>query len=206
MDEIRFHPPGLLTPERYEKSIRAALQTGVEVGFEVPAIEFNRTLVEIANRYEIFINLNQVEFTPTNFKALSEMGFTTEDFGAVESDHLAQRYGNVVKKFHYCTASFKDGVQFRNRLMRMARKMNDMYYKTDDGTVLCGFIEGEISKIVNILKLNNIPYVVIYEQGVEVSLNTIKKLGKKLKRKGFKVSVIERYPTSTRTVVEVIPV
>ncbi|MEM4616499.1 MAG: radical SAM protein, partial [Archaeoglobaceae archaeon] len=67
VDEIRFHPPELSNPEFYEESIKIAKKIGIDAGFEIPAIKFEPKIVEIANRNDAFLNLNQLEASETNW-------------------------------------------------------------------------------------------------------------------------------------------
>ncbi|RLI79867.1 radical SAM protein [Archaeoglobales archaeon] len=208
LDEIRFHPVELKNVGKYEESLVLAKKHGIEAGFEIPAIDYNSQVVEILNRHDAFLNLNELECSPTNFEALITRNFEIEDY-YVDCNEIAKKY-EIVEKFHYCTARFKDSVQFRRRLLRMAHKLannSKIYEVTDDGTIVCGFVEGNaknISKAKKILRENRLEFVEV-ENGIEVSISTIEKLGEYLKAEGLSLSVIERYPTSKRTVVEVIP-
>lgn len=212
LDEIRFHPVELKNVGKYEESLILAKKYGIEAGFEIPAIDYNNQIVEILNKHDAFLNLNELECSPTNYEALVTKNFEIKDY-YVECSEIARKY-EAVKKFHYCTARFKDSVQFRRRLLRMAYKLantSKIYEITADGTLICGFIEGDdknISKAKKILKENGFEFVEV-ENGVEVPTSTIEKLGEYLKAEGLSLSVslsiIERYPTSKRIVVEVIP-
>ena len=208
LDEIRFHPPELKSVNLYEEPLKVAKKLGIESGFEIPAIKYDKNIVEILNKNDAFLNLNELECSPTNYEALIGRNFKVKDY-YVDCSKIAKKY-KVVKKFHYCTARFKDSVQFRRRLIRMAKnlaKMHGVYEVTKDGTLICGFIEGDAEKIKvlkKILRENNYKFVEV-DNGIEVSMTAVEKLGEYLKAEGLKISVIEKYPTSNRIVVEAIP-
>ncbi len=206
LDEIRFHPVELRDPHRFLEPIRISKIMGLEVGIEIPALKFSEDIVELVNGCDVFLNLNELEFSSTNYRELVKRGYRPDDhYGCLNSAEIADEYAKKVNKFHYCTARFKDRVQFRRRLIRMAKKMPEFYKITSEGTVLCGFIQGRIERIREILKKYNNQKFVEVDGGVETSVEFVEMWKDVLKREGFDVSVIERYPTSKRIVVEVIP-
>ena len=208
LDEIRFHPPELKNPNVYVDSILASKKFKIETGFEVPSIMFCKEIAKISNQYDIFLNLNELEFSDTNFEKLKEKGFEANGlYGTKGSIKIANEYLKNVKKFHYCTARFKDLAQLRRRFIRMAFNHPEFYMVTRDGTLICGFIEGKkerLEEIKKLLKRLNQEYIEV-ERGIETSVEFTEKWHKELKRRGLKVSVIERYPTSKRIVIEVLP-
>ncbi len=211
IDEIRFHPVKNL--EMYNEPVKIAKNFGLEVGIEIPAIKFDRKLAEFVNKYELFMNLNELEFSATNQEELFKRGFEVkEHFGAKGSDKIAKMYLDVVEKFHYCTVLFKDKAQLRRRFIRMAMNYPDFYMVTNDGTVICGCVECSISdfkKLIKILKNNNVKNYEIFRNNnfveVEFSAEVAEKLSEILKAEGFRVSVVERYPIARRIIVEKIP-
>ena len=209
LDEIRFHPPELKNVEAYEESIRVAKKLGMEVGFEIPSIEFNEKIVEIANRLDVFLNLNELEFSSTNYGNLINRGFKPDNhYGCSNCDEIIKAYAERVNKFHYCSARFKDRAQLRRRLIRTAKNLPDFYIITREGTVICGYVEGDVEVIENFLQSKglkrNEDYVIV-EKGVETSVEFVERYLSELKKLGTNVFIIERYPTSKRIVVEVNP-
>ena len=208
LDEIRFHPPELNNVKSYEEALKTSKKLGIESGFEIPAIKYVEDIVEVLNRNDAFLNLNQLECSPTNYDALIVRNFEVKDY-YVDCENVVRKYEGV-KKFHYCSAKFKDSVQFRRRLIRMAKKLAKsvgIHEVTDDGTVVCGFIESSKEKMDCVKKLlmkMGIKFLEV-EDGIEISLSAIERLGEYLKAEGLSVSVIERYPTSNRIVIEVHP-
>jgi len=209
LDEIRFHPPELKNVEAYEESIKVAKKLGMEVGFEIPSISYNESIVEIANKYDIFLNLNELEFSSTNYYNLIARGFKPNDhYGCLNCDGIIRVYAENVEKFHYCSAKFKDKAQLRRRLIRMAKNLPEFYVITREGTVLCGYIEGDLDIVEKFLiskgLKRDIDYVLV-NGGIETSPNFVERYADELKKLGTNVFIIERYPTFKRIVVEVNP-
>jgi hypothetical protein len=209
LDEIRFHPPELENIGMFEKSLAASKRLGMEAGFEIPSLRlrFSQEIVKILNKYDVFLNLNELEFSSTNYSNLVERGYEVGEFyGAKGSDEIARMF-EVVNKFHYCTALFKDKVQLRRRFIRMALNHPKFYELTKEGTIVCGFIEGNalaLEKVKNLLKELKEQYLDV-ERAIETSVGFVEERCEHLKAMGLKVSIIERHPTSKRVVVEVIP-
>ncbi|MFN3384645.1 MAG: radical SAM protein [Archaeoglobaceae archaeon] len=200
VDEIRFHPPELKNAEKYVNSIKEAKELGIDAGFEIPAISFEAKIVEIANELDAFLNVNQLEASESNWFALEERGFKIEDY-YVESFEVVKLYERA-KKFHYCTARFKDSAQFRRRLIRMAMNHPEFYLVTRDGTLLCTRIEGNLDVAEKILKKARIEYM-RFEDCIETSLEVANSnLKDVLKSQNLRVAVAERYPTVNRTLIE----
>lgn len=202
VDEIRFHPPELKAPELYEEPIRIAKKLGIDAGFEIPAIRFEPKIVEIANRNDAFLNLNQLEASETNWEKLKERGFEIQDY-YVELPEVVKSFEGV-KKFHYCSAKFKDSAQFRRRLIRMAMNHPDFYLVTRDGTLLCCRIEGNLESAKKVLNEFRFEFVVLgncMETSIEVAEN--EKIREALKSAGCSLYLVERYPTVDRTLIEV---
>ena len=203
LDEIRFHPPELKNVKLYREPIRIAKKLGIEAGFEIPAIGFEKEIVDIANELDAFLNVNQLEVSETNFKAIVERGYKVKDY-YVECDEIVREYEKA-KKFHYCSAKFKDIAQFRRRLIRMAMNHPDFYEVTKEGTLICCYIEGKnLKKAEEILKKYGYEYVKV-NGGIETDVE-VANICELLKAEGLNVFIIERYPTSKRIVVEVVPI
>ncbi|RLI83199.1 radical SAM protein [Archaeoglobales archaeon] len=212
LDEIRFHPVNLENPEKFIDAIRYSKEMGMDAGFEIPALYFRPDIVEIANNLDCFLNLNELEFSQTNYENLVKRGYEVDDFyGAIGSREIAERYATSVEKFHYCTARFKDSVQLRRRLLRMAYNHPEFYTITEDGTIMCGLIEGgreKIQKAIEFLDMVGGDYRFIQNaevSAIETSVETVRKWRDRFKVDALQVSIIERYPTYKRIIVEVEP-
>ncbi len=203
VDEIRFHPPELRDPEKYKNPIKFAKKIGIDAGFEIPAIKYEPSIVEIANELDAFLNLNQLEVSESNWKNIIERGYEVEDY-YVNLPEVVKKYENV-NKFHYCSAKFKDIAQFRRRLIRMALNHPEFYKVTEEGTIICCQIEGDLEKAEKILKEKGIDYIK-FDECIETSVDIIDEIGEYLKSEGFRLSIVERYPTSNRTILEVMQV
>ncbi len=208
LDEIRFHPVELRDVKAFDEPVRIAKKLGLEVGIEIPALRFSEEIAEFVNKHDIFLNLNELEFSSTNYEELIKRGYEpNEHYGAKGSDEIAKKFAEVVDKFHYCTAKFKDRAQMRRRFIRMAMNHPEFYQITRDGTLICGFIEGDKEKIEKakmLLRSKGQDFVEV-EGGIETSVEFVERWSETLKAEGLKVSIIERYPTSKRIVVEVLP-
>ncbi|MCS7144075.1 MAG: radical SAM protein [Archaeoglobaceae archaeon] len=202
VDEIRFHPPELKTPELYEEPIRIAKKLGIDAGFEIPTIRYEPKIVEIVNENDAFLNINQLEASETNWSALEERDFEITDY-YVECREVVKMFEKA-KKFHYCSARFKDKAQFRRRLIRMAMNHPDFYLVTRDGTLLCCRVEGELKRAERILRDSGFDFSV-FEDCIETSIEVAEneKLKEALISEGFKLYLVERYPTAKRTLIEV---
>ncbi len=210
IDEIRFHPVKPL--KLYREPVKTAKKLGLETGIEVPAVKFDRDLADFVNEHELFMNLNELELSATNYRKVVDMGFEPGEFFEVKGcDSIAGMYLREVEKFHYCTVAFKDRAQTRRRFIRMAMNHPDFYLVTRDGTLVCGRVEcseEELEVLLKILDETGEKYE-IYENGarveVEFSAEIAETLSEDLKAEGFNVYVVERYPTADRLVVERIP-
>ncbi|RUM33612.1 MAG: radical SAM protein [Archaeoglobus sp.] len=212
VDEIRFHPVKPI--KLYDKPVKTAKKLGLEVGIEIPALNFDKNIVSFVNKHDIFMNLNELEFSATNQERLISMGFESgEFFEAKGCREIAEKYLKTVEKFHYCTVLFKDRAQMRRRLIRMAMNHPDFYLVTNDGTLICGRIEcskEEFKKLKRILDEMDVEYKIykiseLQKVIVELSAELAEKLSEDLKAEGFSVSIVERYPTANRLVVEKVP-
>mgnify|MGYP000125263186 CR=1 FL=1 len=200
LHEIRFHPPELKGIKEYEEPLKKAIKFSIEAGFEIPAVEYKEEIVEIVNRNDAFLNVNELEFSSTNFSNLIKRGWEVgEGYEAKGSKEIADKYAEKVRKFHFCSVRFKDVAQLRRRLIRMAFNMPDFYKVTKDGTVICGLIEGDKELIRKVLIQNGVEFQEV-EEGFEVPVDVAESL-----KNEFMVSIIERYPTSKRIIVEKIP-
>ncbi len=158
LDEIRFHPDESLwaniedTP--YIDAVSLSLELGMDVGFEIPVIPGTEGeilhLIRFARMAGVqFVNLNELEFSDNNRPAMEKRGFVQKneiDYGVLGSEEAAYRIlrNNTANiPVHYCSASFKNSVQLRLRILRRARNIAKKYdYITPDGTIIRGVITG----------------------------------------------------------------
>ncbi|MDD4496605.1 MAG: radical SAM protein [Methanosarcinaceae archaeon] len=232
LDEIRFHPPqnlwGGLENSPYAVSIRTAINQGIATGIEVPVLQGAEKLALFAAETGIFLNLNELEFSETNAKGLNEQGFSLESdisnaaFGSRKVAEAACAVGDMI---HFCSSNYKDAVQLRKRLLRIAgntaREFDEV---TEDGTIIYGLIEGEVQDMElaeAVLKEQGVPPEFLEVKGkktgkgrageaeqefcIEIAWWVLEEVKKELLVCNAKMSLIERYPFEGGLVVEVIP-
>ena len=147
VDEIRLHPPRerwdhiLDTP--FIRSAQQAKELGFDVGIEVPALPGLELLIP-ALPYIDFLNINELEWGETNADEMRERGYELSD-GMHNAVSGAREWANELekdKKVHWCASSYKDSVQLRKRLIRIAENTARQFDEiTDDGTVVYGVLK-----------------------------------------------------------------
>ena len=123
------------------------------------------TLLKMANIAGAkFVNLNELEYSPTNHTAFSKLGFTPiDDFTTAVrgSSDLALKLLEHGQNVHFCSAPFKDSVQLRNRLVRRGENMARPYeVLTKDGTLIFGEVdlEGADKEVIrSVLTKHDVP-------------------------------------------------
>ena len=229
LDEIRFHP----APKNWNdmdkspiaETIKNSIETGCDVAIEIPVIPDMEneifSLIKWANNIGIkWINLNELEFSETNAEELKKKGYTVKDdiSSAVKgSQETALKVLNLVSKnnfktgVHYCSSSFKDGIQLRNRIKRRAKNIAKKYETiTDDGTLIKGIICAKSSPNVlyqSIKKEFDIEedLISLDKDRVEIALWILEEISPILIKRGIECFMIEEYPTADRLEVERTP-
>jgi len=231
LDEIRFHPApkswSNMESSPVKKSIHIALNEDVDVAIEIPSIPGMEkemfSLIEWANEQGVrWVNLNELEFSETNTTQLMKRGFDVKDdvSAAAKGSEEAAYYilENVSKKafdigVHYCSSSFKDGIQLRNRIKRRAKNVAKPHELiTDEGTLIKGIILSRRLSLQTVEKLKqqfNIPDKLISfdkeKNRIEIAGWLLEEISSKLKNEGFECYIVEEYPTADRLEVERIP-
>lgn len=226
LDEIRFHPPlrywKNLENSEYDNLIKKALKTKMKVGVEVPVIPNKKeeliTLIKYLDSIGVdFVNLNELEYSETNYKALNKLGFNVKNdisSAVLNSEKTAKeviKELNIKLSLHYCSSSFKNAVQLKNRILRRAKNVVKEYeIITKDCTLLKGVIEivktsiSDLKSIKDLLiknyKIDKKLIAIDKEKNrIEIASWVIEKLPK---LKNCKYFVIEEYPTADRLEVE----
>jgi pyruvate formate-lyase activating enzyme-like uncharacterized protein len=188
----------------------------MDVGIEIPAIPGMEREIEAMIRHADrigmgFVNLNELEFSETNSQALRRRGIDTGDgssSAAVGSEELALRMMRLDVRIpiHYCSSSFKDSVQLRNRLKRRARRISrPSDLMTGEGTILKGVVEGaEAKKAMDHLRTYfDVPKRLMHfdreKNRLEVAPWVLQELSGRLPFDSF---IVEEYPTADRLEVE----
>lgn len=221
LDEIRFHPPvyswDKMKNTSCEKLIKKSLNTDMDVGVEIPAMPgYENKIIVLAKHLDTlgadFLNLNELEFSETNYDALNRMGFTVKKDissavkGSEKTAISVMKNLDADLSLHYCSSSFKDAVQLRNRIMRRAKNVSKKYdIITKDGTILKGIIECRKMKTVmkELMRNYKIPENLIHvdneKKRIEIAPWVLEKISKQLSYNCF---IIEEYPTADRLEVE----
>jgi len=144
VDEIRMHPPQEVWKEilstEYIISAKKAKEMGFEVTIEVPSLPGLEYLIP-ALPYLDYMNINELEWSETNAEEMRKQGYSLEDdyHNAVPG---AKAWAEEIlkdPKVHWCSSTFKDSVQLRERLKRIANNTSRPFEEiTDDGTVVYG--------------------------------------------------------------------
>ncbi|MFA5397703.1 MAG: radical SAM protein [Methanogenium sp.] len=147
VDEIRFHLPEELWENFQTSAFPAAIRTAKNLGFqvtiEVPSLPGLNHLIPAVEMVDYF-NINELEWSETNADAMRERYHSLEDnyHNAVEGAEVWAEEILKNPKVHWCSSSFKDSVQLRNRLIRTAEITGRQFEEvTDDGTLLYGVWE-----------------------------------------------------------------
>ena len=226
LDEIRFHPSPEDWPDlentKFPEAISCARKLGLRTGIEIPCIPGKeKDMVKLARAAEKagaqFINLNELEFSESNWQELKAHGFKVKDdvSSAVKgSQEAAGRVSSSLRDrkiiVHYCSSSFKDATQLRNRIMRRARNTaTELEIITEEGTFIKGVIETkrphEILK--HLKKEFGLPDELIrhdIDKGrIEIAAWALEDLPVLPNCKYF---IVEEYPTADRLEVEKRPV
>ena len=147
VDEIRLHPPrecwDTILDSAYIRSAQRAREMGFDIGIEVPALPGLELLVP-ALPYLDFLNINELEWGETNAHQMRERGYELADPVHNAIDGARGWAGELCRhdKVHWCSSAFKDSVQLRERLKRIAHNTARPFDEiTDDGTVVYGVYE-----------------------------------------------------------------
>jgi len=221
LDEIRFHPPlevwDVFERTDHAKAIQTSLELGLRTGIEIPAIPGTlENIIELAKSLDRlgshFLNLNELEYSESNWQELNERGFTVKDdiSSAVKgSEETAIDVINALDlklTVHYCSSSFKDATQLRNRIMRRARNVaTPLDIITDDGTLIKGIIHAqEPEQLITWLKKEfEVPQDLIRmntnKDRIEIAAWILEEIHTEIESQCF---IIEQYPTADELEVE----
>ncbi len=228
LDEIRFHPRFSewknMDKSVIKKSIDLSLDTNLDVAIEIPVIpNMEKEIIKLikwADKKDIkWVNLNELEFSETNAEILNHKKYDvkTDISSAVKnSEKTAYDILNVLQKedldigIHYCSSSFKDGIQLRNRIKRRAKNISKKYETiTEDGTLLKGIIvlkgDSKTNELLNKLKdkyKKEMLQLNKTKNRIETSVEIIEDISK---NKNLECYIIEEYPTADRLEVERMP-
>lgn len=219
LDEIRIHVPEIywrrLRSSGYANILKNAIDSELNVGIEVPVIPYKeRELSALIKSAEIlnvkFINLNELEFSETNWQSMKLLNFKTQSYIATAVKNSQITALNVLDQadtdmiVHYCSAAFKDGIQMKNRLKRRAKNVAKEYeIITKDSTLLRGEIITSNPDLLvsHLIKKYNIPKKLI-ESGlgnIYIAPWILEKIAREIEEPCF---ITEVYPTWDQLEVE----
>ncbi len=213
LDEIRFHT----WDKRFWGRIRLAQDTGFIVGAEMPSIPGSgwvKRLKDLASYLDrigaTFMNLNELEFTPSNRERLLRMGFKPKPDSEVAVQGSAEAAREVLKYIeegtslmgYFCPALQKE-YQVRMRWARRARNVAEEYETpTDQGTLIYGEIEGPEGALLYLSTM----YGGVLRQGkLLIDAYTFQEIAKEIKNMGLDGKLVEVMPTDDRRVLQVFP-
>jgi len=218
LDELRIHPPIEHWPHLERLGIAEALEGSImKVGFEVPAIpgELEGLLSVCRHAADLgldFVNLNELEVSETNCQALLGRGFRVSSDvssamqGSMEIALQAMEEMGDEVPMHFCSSSFKDRVQLRERLKRRAKRVaRPMDLVTSEGMVLLGIVEtDDLPAAAKLLEdRHDVPPDLLYldesRDRLEVAPWVLEDLAALLP---FRCYLVEEYPTADRLEVE----
>jgi uncharacterized protein len=201
VDEIRLHPPRecweTILDSEFIRSAKRAKEMGFDIGIEVPALPGLELLIP-ALPYLDFLNINELEWGDTNAYQMRERGYELADELHNAIDGAKGWAEELCKhdKVHWCSSGFKDSVQLRERLKRIAentaRPLDEI---TPDGTVVYGVFEPEGGSTDTIRKFVEERFeedsFEVFPDRIEMAWWLLEKYAEDLKGEKY---VIERYP------------
>lgn len=206
VNEIRLHPPpeswSTLPGSRYMDSIRIAKALGFSAGLEVPGLEGVGALQSVIGEID-FLNINELEWGETNADGMRSRGYTPLDRvqNAIRGskDWASEICRN--RKVNWCPSRYKDSVQLRKRLLRIAYRTRRGFEDiTEDGTVVYGVLEPTESDRAFLAGRPDITFEAV-EGRLETGWKELRKYAGLLSGKKY---IVERYP-SGGMIVEVMP-
>lgn len=229
LDEFRLHIPHYLWGSleshgsAYRDVLASAPSWGIRRGVEIPVLpekerELRRLLRALDPLRLDFINLNEMEFSATNERALHQRGYRIDrwnGWGVKGSRATAEklvRELHLVTPLHYCSSRFKDSVQLRKRLLRRAERTAPPFAdRTEDGTILLGIVESpddlQLSRVVEAVgsvgRVRPGDYRVdAARRRVELAPDRLRRFARRLE---FPAFAVELYPTDDALEVERTP-
>jgi len=168
LDEIRFHPPpptwDNIASTPIVRSISQTLNTTIDVALEIPTLPHQEkhilSLIKWADANNIqYINLNELEFSERNASTLIQKDYHVKNDLSAAVQGSQETAMNILETLapldlnigvHYCSVSFKDGIQLRNRIKRRAQITQKPYQEiTKDGTFIFGVITSKKTPLKN---------------------------------------------------------
>jgi hypothetical protein len=233
LDEIRFHPSmkywNKMDKSPISKIIRDTINKDIDVAIEIPSIPEMKdeilSLIKWSNdNYINWININELEISERNVKKFLERNFKNKnDFSSTidGSENIAYDILKIISEcdyeigIHYCSCSFKEGVQLTNRLKRRAKSIVKKHeFISNEGTLIKGVIypnknlslESLYKKLINDFKIKDKKIFINFDKKrIEMRILELNSISSKLLDQGLFSYLIEEYPTADGLEVEKIP-
>lgn len=213
VDEIRFH----VWDERYWERIRLAVSMGFSVGAEMPSIPMGSWIEKLKRLSSFldsigaeFLNLNELEFTPSNSERLMSMGMRPredDEVGVYGSSEAAREVLEYLEretgiKGYFCPALQKE-YQVRRRWVKRAMNVaKDYETPTDEGTLIYGEVRGPEGLLLSIMRR----YGGSLNDGVLLMrAESFERAARELRKLNLSGRLIEAMPTEDRRVLQVYP-
>jgi pyruvate formate-lyase activating enzyme-like uncharacterized protein len=233
LDEIRFHPfPHTwsnMDASPIKKTIGQMTDSSADVAIEIPVLPKKDkeifSLISWADQQGLqWVNLNELEFSERNCDDFLSRGYHVKNSISAAVKGSQETAGKIIKMIqkenltigvHYCSVSFKDGVQLKNRIMRRAKHIATPYdVITKEGTLIKGVIYPSDRTLESLLSLlqrtNKIPSRLLHldyeKERIEIAAWMLEKIGSQLTKQGYRCYIIEEYPTADRLEVERTPI
>ena len=233
LDEIRFHPQMNywmnMNKSPIKEIIRKTVDKDIDVAIEIPSIPgMEKEIISLINWSNInninWLNINELESSERNAEIFLKKNYSIKNdisSSIKGSEETAYNILSTISEneykigIHYCSSSFKDGIQLANRIFRRAKSIvkNHEFISTE-GTLIKGIIYPQknfsLRVIYKILLENyNIDNKKIYmnlnKKRIEMNILDLNKIASKLNDKGLLSFLIEEYPTADGIEVERIP-
>lgn len=199
LDEIRLHPPlelwAAFDRSVYYRALTDAKAVGLHAGVEIPAIKDVPALLKAIEQCQAFLNLNELEFSETNYNAMRAEGYIpqTSSYAAEGSEDIARDILRAAQRVYFCSSTSKDRIQLRERLKRKANFIaRDFDEVTEDGTLVYAVIE-RASDLDFLEELSRERFAVT-KGTVHTSWQMALKLIQKYPTLRSQTSIVERYP------------
>jgi pyruvate formate-lyase activating enzyme-like uncharacterized protein len=233
LDEIRFHPLPLtwahMDASPIKKTIQHMIGSAVDVAIEIPVLPKKEkeifSLLSWADQQDLqWVNLNELEFSERNCNDFLSRGYLVKNAISAAVQGSQETAGKILKLsqkehlqigVHYCSVSFKDGVQLKNRIIRRAKHIATPYdVITKEGTLIKGAIYPSKISLPSLLSLLQKTYKVpshllhldSEKKRIELAAWMLEKIAPKLTKQGYHCFIVEEYPTADRLEVERTPV
>lgn len=233
LDEIRFHP-SLTDWKNMDKSpiskiIKDVVNKDVDVAIEIPSIpKMKNEILSLINWCNInnikWININELEFSERNAKNFFLKNYQSKDDNSSSikgSEDIAYDILSIISEqdyktgVHYCSCSFKDGVQLANRIIRRAKSIVKTHEViSNEGTLIKGIIYPQnnftlkmiYKKLIYDFKIENKKIYINFDKNrIEMKILELNEIAAKLIDQGLFSFLIEEYPTADGLEVEKIP-